>query len=159
MIVLSLSACGKTLRSTDELIEAARKEIPISYAETTEIQFAGMSAEEEKAIAWFISGNAYQMHYYLPMELKVKEKPDEYVFTRTFKPIDDRAEDIAYIYWNNGIAFLINNPNCKSVRFTSTDGVYEETIQQDTYPYVFFYPSFHSVLEFVFLDSEGNELR
>ena len=30
-MVLSLSACGKTLKGTDELIEKAREEIPVSY--------------------------------------------------------------------------------------------------------------------------------
>lgn len=80
---------------------------------------------------------------------------------RTYKPIDDRIGDIAYIQWGDGYAFIVNNTNCKSVRFTSGNEVYEEVIPDDTYPYVFFYLSDHtnSTLQFEFLDAEGNELR
>ena len=85
----------------------------------------------------------------------------EYTFIRTYKPIDDRIGDIAYIQWGDGYAFIVNNTNCKSVRFTSGNEVYEEVIPDDTYPYVFFYLSDHtnSTLQFEFLDAEGNELR
>lgn len=38
--VLLLSACGK-METTDDLIKKARKEIPISDAENTDISFAG----------------------------------------------------------------------------------------------------------------------
>ena len=117
-MVLSLSACGKTLKGTDELIE-------------------------NRAIAWFISGNEYQKHYYLPMEVEVKENATEYTFIRTHKPIDDRIGDIAYIQWGDGYAFIVNNTNCKTVRFTTGNEVYEEVIPDDTYPYVFFYLSDH----------------
>ena len=115
----------------------------------------------DRAIAWFISGNEYQKHYYLPMEVEVKEDAAEYTFIRTYKPIDDRIGDIAYIQWGDGYAFIVNNTNCKSVRFTSGNEVYEEVIPDDTYPYVFFYLSDHtnSTLQFEFLDAEGNELR
>lgn len=159
MMVLSLSACAKTLKGADGLIEKARKEIPISDADNIDIQYAGMCGEGDKAIAWFISGNEYQMHYYLPMEIETNGKSAEYTFVRTYKPIDDRAEDIAYIHWNDGWAFLINNPDCKSVKFTGLNEEHEEVIQNDAYPYVFYYPSGYSNTEYVFLDSDGNELK
>lgn len=166
ILCLSLIGCVKTYRGTDALIEKAREEIPISDADTIDMQYAGMCGSDGKAIAWFISGNKYQMHYYLPMEIEVDENSAEYTFVRTYKPIDDRAQDIAYIHWNNGYAVLINNPDCKSVRFTSDNGVYEETIQNDAYPYVFFYPvnypdtpNTEFTLEYAFLDVDGNELR
>ena len=160
-MVLSLSACGKTLKGTDELIEKAREEIPISDSDTIDIQYAGMCGNDNRAIAWFISGNEYQKHYYLPMEVEVKEDAAEYTFIRTYKPIDDRIGDIAYIQWGDGYAFIVNNTNCKTVRFTTGNEVYEEVIPDDTYPYVFFYLSDHtnSTLQFEFLDVKGNELR
>lgn len=166
VLCILVTGCGNTCRGTDELIEKARKEIPIADADTIDMQYAGMCSEGDKAIAWFISGNEYQKHYYLPMEIEVNEGSSEYTFVRTYKPIDDRAEDIAYIHWNDGYAVLINNPDCKSVRFTSDNGVYEEVIRNDTYPYVFFYPVSYPVdynteftLEYTFLDADGNELR
>lgn len=159
-MVLSLSACGKTLKGTDGLIEKAREEIPISDSDTIDLQYAGMCGNDNRAIAWFISGNEYQKHYYLPMEVEVKEDAAEYTFIRTYKPIDDRIGDIAYIQWGDGYAFIVNNTNCKSVRFTSGNEVYEEVIPDDTYPYVFFYLSDHtnSTLQFEFLDAEGNPI-
>lgn len=160
-MVLSLSACGKTLKGTDELIEKAREEIPISDSDTIDIQYAGMCGNDNRAIAWFISGNEYQKHYYLPMEVEAKENATEYTFIRTHKPIDDRIGDIAYIQWGDGYAFIVNNTNCKTVRFTTGNEVYEEVIPDDTYPYVFFYLSDHknSTLQFEFLDAKGNELK
>ena len=143
-MVLSLSACGKTLKGTDGLIEKAREEIPISDSDTIDLQYAGMCGNDNRAIAWFISGNEYQKNYYLPMEVEVKEDAAEYTFIRTYKPIDDRIGDIAYIQWGDGYAFIVNNTNCKSVRFTSGNEVYEEVIPDDTYPYVFFYLSDHT---------------
>lgn len=158
MTVLSLSACGNTLKGTEELIQKAREEMPISNADSIDLQYAGMCGIDDRAIAWFISGNEYQQHDYLPMEIEVKENADEYTYIRTYKPIVDRVEDIALILWNGGYAFVINNPNCKSVRFTTDGGVYEEIIQADTYPYVFFYPLGHAVVEYELLDTDGNEL-
>lgn len=135
-MVLSLSACGKTLKGTDGLIEKAREEIPISDSDTIDLQYAGMCGNDNRAIAWFISGNEYQKHYYLSMEVEVKEDAAEYTFIRTYKPIDDRIRDIAYIQWCDGYAFIVNNTNCKRVRFASGNEVYEEVIPDDTYPYV-----------------------
>ena len=164
ILCLSLIGCAKTYRSTDALIEKAREEIPVSDADSIDMQYAGMCGAEGKAIAWFISGNEYQKHYYLPMEIEVKDNSSEYTFVRTYKPIDDRAQDVAYIHWNDGYAVLINNPDCKSVRFTCDNGVYEEVIQ--AYPYAFFYPVDYPdtpdtefTLEYAFLDANGNELR
>ena len=52
-MVLSLSACGKTLKGTDGLIEKAREEIPISDSDTIDLQYAGMCGNDNRAIAWF----------------------------------------------------------------------------------------------------------
>ena len=81
-MVLSLSACGKTLKGTDGLIEKAREEIPISDSDTIDLQYAGMCGNDNRAIAWFISGNEYQKHYYLPMEVEVKELKEQMQITR-----------------------------------------------------------------------------
>lgn len=103
--VLVLASCGtKTYKGTDALMERARKEIPISDADTIEMQYAGMCGTDNKAIAWFISGNEYQAHYYLPMEVEIKRNNAEYVFVHTHKPMTDRAGDVAIVNWNQGYA-------------------------------------------------------
>lgn len=73
LFCVSLTGCTKIYNGTDELTEKARKEMPVSDFKTTDIQYAGMSVADNKALAWFISGNEYQAHYYLPMEVEVKD--------------------------------------------------------------------------------------
>lgn len=156
LLCFILVGCAKTYKGTDELIEKARKEISISDADTIDMQYAGMCIIDDRALAWFISGNEYQVHYYLPMEVEVKGEA-EYAFVRSYMPMDDRAEDIAILNWNQGYAFVINNPECASVKITGDNGIHEEKVEKGVHPYVFYYPSIPS--EYVFLDAEGNELQ
>ena len=54
LFCVSLTGCTKIYNGTDELTEKARKEMPVSDFETTDIQYAGMSVADNKALAWFI---------------------------------------------------------------------------------------------------------
>ena len=158
MLCMSVTGCAKTYHGTDELIEKARKEIPIAEADSTEIQYAGMCGEDNKAIAWFISGNEYQAHYYLPMEIEIKGNGANYSFVRSYKPMDDRARDVAMLHWNSGYAFLINNPQIAKVQITLENGeIIEENIKDGIIPYTFFVDIVPT--EYVFLDSAGNEIQ
>ncbi len=157
LLCLSLVGCSKTYHGTDELIEKARKEIPISEAETTDIVYAGITGKENKAIAWFISGNEYQAHYYLPMEVELKGNGANYSFVRTYKPMDDNVKDVAILNWNRGYSFLINNPEVAKVKIALDNGeTIEEIIGKDTIPYVFYVDTIPT--EYVFFDTEGNEI-
>ena len=153
LFCVSLTGCTKIYNGTDELTEKARKEIPVSDFETTDIQYAGMSVADNKALAWFISGNEYQAHYYLPMEVEVKGD-DKYSFVRTYKPMNGETDNIAILNWNGGYSFVVNNSDCASVKITGENGIYEEKVKE--VPYVFYYPSIPS--QYVFLDSDENEL-
>ena len=157
--VLGLAGCSaKVYKGTDELMEKARKEIPISDSDTIDMQYAGMCGVDNKAIAWFISGNEYQSHYYLPLEIAIKENRAEYIFVHTHKPMMDRADNVAIVNWNQGYAFLINNPEIAAVQMTLPNGdMVEEVIQKGTIPYTFYVPFIPS--EYVFIDVEGNEVQ
>ena len=72
ILCFSISGCTKTYKGTDELIEKAREEIPVSDADTIDMQYGGMCTVDDTALVWFISGNQYQTHYYLPMEVEIK---------------------------------------------------------------------------------------
>lgn len=137
------------------MIEKAREEIPISDDNTMDIQYADMCATDDTALVWFVSGNEYQAHYYLPMEVKIKSEA-EYSYIRTYKPMSDLT-DTAVLNWNRGYAFVVNNPDCVAVKITDETGTYEETIEKDAYPYVFFCSSIPS--EYIFMDAEGNALN
>ena len=158
LLCFGFVGCSKTYHGIDELIEKAREEFPISNADTVDIQYAGMCGEDNKALAWFISGNEYQAHHYLPMEIEIKGNGANYTFIHTYKPITDRVKDIAIVNWNRGYAFLINNPEVATVSITLENGeVIEEVIQKDTIPYVFYVSSIPS--EYVFLNINGVEVN
>ena len=149
-----LVGSSRTYHGTNELIKKARKEIPIADADKIEIQYAGMSVKDDMALVWFVSGNEYQAHYYLPIGFNIVGD-DEYTFFHTYKPLD-RGQDIAVLQWCNGYSFIINNPKCVAVRITDNSGIHEEHIKKDSYPYVFYNKLLPS--EYVFLDKDGNEV-
>ena len=132
ILCFSISGCTKTYKGTDELIEKAREEIPVSDADTIDMQYGGMCTVDDTALVWFIS------------------------YVRTYKPMSPFM-DIAVLNWNRGYAFIVNNPNCVSVKITDEAGTHEEMIEKDAYPYVFYCSSVPS--EYVFIDAEGNELN
>ncbi len=158
ILCFSLVGCAKTYHGTDELMEKARQEIPISDADTIEMQYAGMCGEDNRKIVWYISGDEYQAHYYLPMEIEVKGNSEDYTFVHTYKPITDKCADVAIVNWHQGYAFLINNIEVSRIQMTLEDEeVVEEVIQKDTIPYTFYVPFIPS--EYVFLDEKGNEIE
>lgn len=152
-----LSGCRSTLTGPDELIEKAREEIPISDAESIDLQIvSSIEKEDGNALIWFMSGNEYQAHYYLPMECILKDR-DEYVFVRAGKPLDG-GTDIAIYRWQGGYAFLVNNQNCKSIQITDDKGTHTvEITEQETYPFTFYQEVIP--LEYGFFDASGNELN
>lgn len=153
-LLLSVCGCQQTIKGTNALIEKAREEIPLADAENLEITYAGLCAKDDLALIWFISGNEYQAHYYLPMECVIVGD-NEYTFERTYKPMD-RGRDIAVLQWNGGYAFLINNPDCSTVRITDNTGTRDIAIEKEAYPYIFYSSLIPS--EYLFLDAEGNEI-
>lgn len=147
--VLLLSSCGK-MKTTDDLIKKARKEIPISDAENTDISFAGKCQNDSYSLLWFISGNEYRSHYYLPMECI--EANGSYEFKQTFKPIDC-GKDIAALQWH-GYAFIINNKDCKTLKITDSGGVHN--IEVSEYPFIWYNEDIPS--EYLFLDENNNDI-
>ena len=147
----SLCGCQKTLKGTDELIEKVREEMPLA---DTDITYAGLCAKDDLALIWFVSGNEYQAHYYLPMECNIVGK-NEYTFERVYNPMD-RGEDIAVLQWKCGYAFLVNNPKCKTIRISDNTGIHDIPIEKDAYPFIVYHELLPNAYEF--LDENGNIL-
>lgn len=154
IFVFVLVGCQKTLKDTDALIKKAREEIPIADAENVDMQYAGQCTKDDLALVWFISGNEYQAHYYLPMECTIIDE-DTYAFERVYRPIA-RGMDIVVLQWQSGYAFLVNNPNCTTIRITDHTKTRDIAIEATAYPYLIFYERIPS--EYVFLDADGNEI-
>ena len=154
LFCLSFAGCAKTYKGTDELLQKARKELPVSNADTIDLKYAGMSDIEDKAIVWYIAGNEYQAHYYLPMEVNVKN--NRYSFVHTYKPMTDRCADVAVVNWHQGYAFLINNPKVTTVQLTLQNGEVTKEVVQEI-PHAFYIRSVPA--EYIFLDSDGNEVK
>ena len=153
-MAIAMCGCQKTLKGTDALIEKAREEIPVADAENIDIAYAGLCGKEDSALIWFVSGNEYQAHYYLPMECKIVGK-DAYTFVHEHKPID-RGTDIVALQWNGGYAFLVNNPKCTTIRIIDITGTHDISIKEGTYPFVYYNELLPS--EYYFLDAEGKEI-
>lgn len=154
VFLLFLAGYRETMDGTDALIQKAKEEIPIADAENMDVQYAGLCEKDDSALIWFISGNKYQAHYYLPMECTVIGK-DKFKFVRTYKPIE-RGMDIVVLQWNRGYSFLVNNPDCTTIKITDNTETYDITLGKDAYPYVTYLDFIPS--EYQFLDTEGNEL-
>lgn len=153
--VFGISSCQKTLKGTDALIEKAREEIAVADAENIDIAYAGMCSKDDLALIWFISGNEHQAHYYLPMECTIVGD-NEYIFERICNPME-RGMDIAVLQWQGGYSFLVNNPNCETIRITDNTGTKDISIEKDVYPFIYYSNLLPS--EYVFLDAEGTELQ
>lgn len=154
VLLASLTGCQKTLRGTDALIERAREELSSADADTIELQYAGLCSRDDDALIWFISGNEYQAHTYLPMECAIVGE-NEYTYTHTYSPME-RGMDIAVVEWKGGYCFLVNNEKCCTIRITDNTGTRDENIEKDAYPYIFYNNLIPS--EYLFLDAEGNEV-
>ena len=148
---LSLLGCQKVMKGTDDLIAKAREDIPVADAENIDITYAGLVGADEYALIWFISGNAYQAHYYLPMGCKIVGR-NAYTFEHAYKPYD-RGNDVVAVQWRGGYAFLINNANCTTLRFTDSNGTHYIKIEKEAYPFIYYSEEIPS--EYYFLDAEG----
>ena len=156
LMLAGLCSCSskEVLRGTDELLQKAREELPVAEAETIELNYAGLCAKGDLALIWFVSGNEYQAHSFLPMECTIVGE-DEYTFERTCKPME-RGTDIAVLQWQDGYAFLVNNPQCKAIRITDVRGTQEIPIEKDVYPFLYYHTLLPS--EYHFLDAAGEAL-
>ncbi len=144
-----LTACGNTMQSEEELIEKARRELPISDSDSINVAYAGEFEKDGCSLLWFISGNDEQAHYYLPMECQLKD--NSYKFIQTFTPMN-RGSDIAVMNWKNSYSFLINNQECKVLQIFCQNG--EHNIEITEYPFI--YNSRIIPDEYIFLDENGN---
>lgn len=156
VLSLALTGCGNTMTAPDGLIAKARDVIPVSDADTIDIQIVGsVEKENGNALIWFMSGNEYQSHYYLPMEC-VLTADDQYKYVRVGTPME-RGRDIAVYEWEGGYAFLINNESCESVQITNSTGTHViEVTGVDTAPFVFYLEDIPA--EYTFQDNSGSEI-
>ncbi len=157
-MLMICSGCRATLTTEEELIEKAREEITVAEADTIDVQLAAICTKNDKALMWFITGNEYQMHRYFPMVFDVVGE-NEYVFVQRHNSLE-RGQDIYVYNWGDGYSFLVNNPECKSIKITGNIGglgaVTEVKIEDGDYPFHYYYELLPQ--EYIFLDGEGNEL-
>ena len=154
ILLLILSGCSPKIVGNDGLIKKAREEINVADADTIELTIAGESVIEDRHLFWFISGNQYQAHRYVPMEF-VLLGADEYKFVQAYHSVE-RGTDIYVHMWDRGYSFLVNNPKCNSIIITDSMGN-SQTVTIDKLPFVYYCQGFPS--EYSFLDKDGKELK
>lgn len=153
--LLSLTGCQKKIEGTDGLIEKAREVIPVADSDIIEMQYVGMHTKGNVILAWFISGNEYQAHYYLPMECEVVGE-DEYVFNRIYDPLSRGGEDDYVLQWEGGYSFIVNNPKCRTLKITDSNSTKEINIDENAYPFIYYNELLPTA--YAFLDAQGNKL-
>ncbi len=139
----------------DGLMAKARREIKnIAGIDTIEMVIAGKSTVNGiDHLFWFITGNEYQMHRYIPMEFTELEN-GKYKFVHKYPGLQ-RGQDIFVEEWKGGYSFIVNNPKCKSISIWGYKG--EEQVTVDKIPFVYYYPLLPG--EYAFYDEDGEELR
>lgn len=153
ILLFILTGCNQKIVGSDGLIEKAREEINVSDADTIELTIAGESIIEDRHLFWFISGNQYQAHRYIPIEF-VSLGDDEYRFVKEYQPVE-RAADIFVLMWDYGYSVVVNNPECNSIIIADSLGK-PHTVTVDKLPFVYYYKGMPS--EYSFFDKDGNTL-
>ena len=154
ILLLVLVGCTPKIVGNDGLIAKAREEINVYDSDTIELTIAGKSVIEDRHLLWFISGNQYQAHRYVPIEF-VSLGDDKYEFVQAYHSVE-RATNIFVHMWGRGYSFLINNPKCNSISITDSMGN-PQTVTIDKLPFVYYCQGFPS--EYSFLDKDGNALK
>lgn len=158
LCLLLFVGCVRTV-GEEELISVARRESGISEPDTTEIVLAGESRKDGKVLFWFISGNEYQMHNYIPIEF-TEVGDDRYNFVQTYSNYE-RADEIGVTLWQRGYSFLINNENCACIRIKTPVGDILN-IEVESIPFAYYYDfseyHFDFTMEYHFIDKDGNDM-
>ena len=153
IVILSFTGCQKTMYNEEDFIQRARKEFNIADAETIEIKYIGEIIKKDNALLWFMSGNDYQAHTYLPIRCSITEDGGR-VFEHAYKPLERGMDIVVLVDWYGGYAFCVNNPKCKTLRIDNYSGAQE--IEVTEYPFIYFNPLLPR--EYSFLDENGNEI-
>ncbi len=150
---------SQVLNGTQEMIDKAREIIPITEADTADISYVGMVGVGDEVMMWFISTDEHQDMYYLPMECRyVGNRASSYKYVDSHKP-DEVVDDIAQIHWKDMYLFLVNNPDCKTVKITyNGDETTAEEIEVNGYPFMFEHSPKAELVEYAFLDADRNEM-
>ena len=154
VFLLVLTGCSSKIVGSDGLIKKAREEINVADADTIELTIAGESVIEDRHLFWFISGNQYQAHSYVPMEF-VSLGDEEYKFVQAYHSVE-RGADIYVHMWGHGYSFLVNNPKCNSIIMTDSLSN-SKIVTVDKLPFVYYCNGFPR--EYYFLDEDGKELK
>ena len=154
VMAVSFAGCERVMYNEAAFIARARKEFHIADAEAIEITYIGEITEGDKALLWFMSGNEYQAHQYVPIRCGITEDGGRR-FEHAYNTIE-RGMDIAVLVdWYGGYAFCVNNPDCKTIQIEDYSGTKE--VEVTHYPFLYY----NSLLprEYFFLDENGEEIR
>ena len=157
VLMFSFSACGNTLKGEEDIIEKARKEVPLADADNIEMKIIGTHNLGDKYLFWIMTGNEYQSNSYFVMETDIKGE-DEYEFVKLYDTLV-RGKDIRTLYYtcmgenvlDSYYFFMVNNEDCAKMVLNG------EEIDIESYPFVYSYREFSG--EYNFLDKYGNEIR
>ena len=149
----TLFGCQKTLKGTNELIDKALEEIELpSDMNDFDISYLGLYSKDNSALIWFVVEGRDEKLYWA-MECNIVGK-DEYRYVRMYTSMP-MAADIRFLHWKDDeYVFLVNNPNCKTMRFIDNTEIEEITIEKESVPIIYTSQVFPNKCEI--LDENGN---
>ena len=159
MLVLSLCGCGSTVRSMDDMLQVITTQEHV----TGDLQATGMVERENYTFVAAVSGQTEQESRFYAAEFS-NLGDGTYSFAKMV-PLTACGWQNAFCRWKDGYVFICNNNDaaCLQVKIYPADGESStHTLDVEKTPWVYFYqlPDLNQGYrgEFVFLDSEGNEI-
>ncbi len=151
---------SQILNGTDDMINKARGIIPLEQADTADISYVGMIGTGDEVVAWFVCENEHKERYYLPMECRyVGNNSSRYKYVSSHEPTEI-VEDIVQIEWNGMYQFLVNNPECETIKFTYNEvGAKDDELTVNGYPSLVEHTPKYDSYEYVFLNESGEEIQ
>lgn len=163
--LLLFSGCAGTVKTEEEMLTLARKEIPLSDAETIDMEIVGRIDEKEETLLIIKTGNEFQSNGFYPVSFK--QQKNAYRLSHVYRLGMSETANSCFTYlWKDSYVILVANEDCVTILITNELGE-EETVAVNSIPFLYqdknafddLNNDGESKVEYLFLDNSGKELE
>ncbi len=155
MVLLAMTGCKETIYDSPEaMMSKIWERIDITDGATVDIRYIGQCERGDNALLWYASDTGEAGKEYHAMVCRLA-KEGGYIFEQIHNTVE-RGENIVFYMWGEDYVFCIDNPACRTLRYTDHSGTHEVAIEEGAHP--FLYKTAGQPVEYSFLDADGNEL-
>lgn len=158
--VFILSGCMRSVKTESEMIDLIREEIPLSDAETVQMQSAGRIDMDDQTLLIIKTGGEYNKHSYFPAVFDKKGS------SYTLDHISKNGMDNCSLYrWKNGYVIFTDNEYCADIRIRYESGE-EKNLDINSIPFIY-YDEYQTdsnddgeiTVHYEFLDENGSIIK